>query len=83
MTFTAIPEQVEAKRLLAAALAEGPAHAYLFHGPRGVGKRSAAIAFAAELLGAGARQAAPPGINRGLTGVRPRFMHHASPGEDP
>jgi DNA polymerase III subunit delta' len=29
----------------------GPAHAYLFHGPAGVGKRRAAIAFAAELLG--------------------------------
>ena len=33
------PEQPEAKRLLDAALGEGPAHAYLFHGPRGVGKR--------------------------------------------
>ena len=34
-----------------AALAEGPAHAYLFHGPAGVGKRETALAFAAELLG--------------------------------
>ena len=34
-----------------AALAEGPAHAYLFHGPAGVGKRGTALAFAAELLG--------------------------------
>ncbi len=50
-TFGAIPEQAEAKRLLGAALAEGPAHAYLFHGPPGVGKRNLAIAFAAELLG--------------------------------
>jgi len=49
--FESFPEQPEAKRLLAAALDEGPAHAYLFHGPRGVGKRGAAIAFAAELLG--------------------------------
>src|SRR5438876_4480895 len=49
--FESFPEQLEAKRLLRAALAEGPAHAYLFHGPRGVGKRTAAIAFAAELLG--------------------------------
>jgi DNA polymerase-3 subunit delta' len=47
----AIPEQAEAKRLLGAALAEGPAHAYLFHGPAGVGKRRTALAFAAELLG--------------------------------
>ena len=50
-TFASVPEQAEAKRLLSAALEEGPAHAYLFHGPPGVGKRSAAIAFAAELLG--------------------------------
>ena len=37
--FEAVPEQHEAKRLLDAALDEGPAHAYLFHGPHGVGKR--------------------------------------------
>jgi len=53
--FDAIPEQHEAKRLLTAALAEGPAHAYLFHGPRGVGKRRASLAFAGELLGDPAR----------------------------
>src|SRR5438552_6527677 len=47
----AVPEQEEAKLLLRAALAAGPAHAYLFHGPPGVGKRRAALAFAAELLG--------------------------------
>ena len=46
-----LPEQPEAARLLSAALAAGPAHAYLFHGPRGVGKRDAALSFAAELLG--------------------------------
>jgi DNA polymerase III subunit delta' len=50
-TFSSVPEQAEAKRLLTAALEEGPAHAYLFHGPAGVGKRRAAIAFAAELVG--------------------------------
>jgi DNA polymerase III subunit delta' len=50
-TFGNVPEQVEAGRLLGAALEEGPAHAYLFHGPAGVGKRAAALAFAAELLG--------------------------------
>jgi DNA polymerase-3 subunit delta' len=49
--FARILEQDEAKRLLRAALDEGPAHAYLFHGPRGVGKRTTAIAFAAALLG--------------------------------
>jgi DNA polymerase-3 subunit delta' len=49
--FESFPEQAQAKRLLRAALAEGPAHAYLFHGPAGVGKRRAALAFAAALLG--------------------------------
>jgi DNA polymerase-3 subunit delta' len=48
--FATFSEQAEAKRLLGAALDE-PAHAYLFHGPRGVGKRRAAFAFAGELLG--------------------------------
>jgi DNA polymerase III subunit delta' len=55
MTFTAVAEQVEAKRLLSAALADGPAHAYLLHGPPGVGKRELALLFAAELLGEHAR----------------------------
>jgi DNA polymerase-3 subunit delta' len=49
-TFRAFSEQAEAKRLLDAALQEGPAHAYLFHGPHGVGKRDFARAFARELL---------------------------------
>ncbi|HET7571157.1 MAG TPA: hypothetical protein VFJ77_00650 [Gaiellaceae bacterium] len=53
--FDAVPEQHEAKRLLAAAVADGPVHAYLFHGPRGVGKRELALRFAAELLGDAAR----------------------------
>ena len=53
--FEALIEQEQAKQLLGAALREGPAHAYLFHGPAGVGKRRAAIAFAAELLGDGDR----------------------------
>jgi DNA polymerase-3 subunit delta' len=49
VSFERLIEQDEAKRLLTAALAE-PAHAYLFHGPPGVGKRVAALAFAGELL---------------------------------
>src|SRR5207302_6804257 len=49
--FDSFPEQAEAKRLLRAALADGTAHAYLFYGPPGVGKRTAALAFAAELIG--------------------------------
>ncbi len=50
-TFADVPEQLEAKRLLESALGEGDAHAFLFHGPRGVGKREAARAFAGLLLG--------------------------------
>jgi DNA polymerase-3 subunit delta' len=49
--FAHVPEQSEAKRLLQAALEGGAAHAYLLHGPDGVGKRTAAFAFAAALLG--------------------------------
>ncbi len=44
----------QARIALAAALATGPSHAYLFHGPAGVGKRDVAVAFAAELLAEGA-----------------------------
>jgi DNA polymerase-3 subunit delta' len=44
------PEHAEAGRLLDAALREGPAHAYLFHGPPGVGKREVGRAFARTLL---------------------------------
>jgi DNA polymerase-3 subunit delta' len=50
-TFARFSEHPEAGRLLDAALREGPAHAYLFHGPRGVGKREVARAFARSLLG--------------------------------
>jgi DNA polymerase III subunit delta' len=49
--FASVPEQPEAKQLLGAALANGGAHAYLLHGPAGVGKRTAAFAFAGALLG--------------------------------
>jgi DNA polymerase-3 subunit delta' len=56
--FAEVPEQPEAKRLLEAALVEGPAHAYLLHGPAGVGKRTAAFALAAALLGDTRRVAA-------------------------
>ena len=63
-SFDVVPEQFEAKRLLSAALADaggadgdrrGVAHAYLLHGPAGVGKRELALLFAAELLGDHAR----------------------------
>jgi DNA polymerase-3 subunit delta' len=53
--FDDIIEQHGAKALLAAALKDGPVHAYLFHGPPGVGKQKTALAFAGELLGDTAR----------------------------
>lgn len=49
--FSDVREQHEAKRLLAAAVAGGQAHAYLLHGPAGVGKTTAAFALAGALLG--------------------------------
>jgi DNA polymerase-3 subunit delta' len=50
-TFAGFSEHAEAGRLLDAALREGPAHAYLFHGPPGVGKHQVARAFGQALLG--------------------------------
>jgi DNA polymerase III subunit delta' len=50
-TFARFSDHPEAGRLLDAALREGPAHAYLFHGPPGVGKREVARTFAHALLG--------------------------------
>jgi DNA polymerase-3 subunit delta' len=46
--------QPRARRALTAAVEAGPAHAYLFEGPRGSGKRDAARALAAEILATGA-----------------------------
>ena len=54
--------QPRARLALSAALAAGPAHAYLFRGPRGSGKRAAARAFAAEILATGS--ADPEGARR-------------------
>jgi DNA polymerase-3 subunit delta' len=57
---------------LGPALAPGgsPSHAYLFHGPGGAGKRTAARAVAATLLSAG--EADPAGAHaRALAGVHP------------
>ena len=66
---------------LAAALEAGPSHAYLFHGPAGVGKREAARAFAAELLAQGSpdpdgvRHRVHAGTHPDLTWVRPTGAH--------
>src|SRR5437763_3477151 len=71
-----------ARVVLGSALASGsPSHAYLFHGPSGTGKRTAARALAAELLAAGedAPAAAPTRALHGappdLTWVRPTGAH--------
>ena len=59
----------------------GPSHAYLFHGPAGVGKRTVARAFAAELLAEGdpdpeaVRPRVAHGSHPDLTWVRPSGAH--------
>ena len=52
--WAALEGQLRAAEILVAAAAQ-PVHAYLFCGPRGTGKRTAALAFAAALLGADSR----------------------------
>src|SRR6266480_1946399 len=71
-----------ARMVLGAALASGePSHAYLFHGPPGTGKRTAARALAAELLAEGepdadaARARVRAGTHPDLTWVRPTGAH--------
>ena len=72
-----------ARAVLAAALGEGanPSHAYLFHGPPGTGKRTAARALAAELLVEqepdpdAARARVLAGTHPDLTWVRPTGAH--------
>jgi len=72
-----------ARMVLGAALGPGaaPHHAYLFHGPPGTGKRTAARALAAELLAEGeadgdaARARVRAGTHPDLTWVRPTGAH--------
>jgi DNA polymerase-3 subunit delta' len=71
-----------ARMVLGAALAAGdPSHAYLFHGPPGTGKRTAARALAAELLAGSesdpdaARRRVLAGTHPDLTWVRPTGAH--------
>jgi len=69
---------------LAAALAAGPTHAYLFRGPRGSGKAAAAAAFAAELLADGSpdpddarrRALIDPSPHPDLVWIRPPGAQH-------
>jgi DNA polymerase III subunit delta' len=71
-----------ARMVLGAALEAGaPSHAYLFHGPPGTGKRTAARSLAAELLAegepdaGGARARVHAGTHPDLTWVRPTGAH--------
>ena len=70
-----------AKAVLGAALKDAPAHAYLFHGPAGSGKRETARTFAAELLAKGAKDPenaktrAQHGAHPDLTWVTPSGAH--------
>jgi DNA polymerase-3 subunit delta' len=62
-----LDQHPHAAAVLGAALEGRPAHAYLFHGPAGSGKRAAALDFAAALL------------SRGDEAVRARVLHGAHP----
>jgi DNA polymerase III delta prime subunit len=69
-TIAGTEDHPHARMSLATALTTGPSHAYLFHGPAGVGKRTAARAFAAELLARPARRSSPPGGSSCSSGSR-------------
>ena len=74
-------DQPQARLALETSLAAGPSHAYLFHGPAGVGKRTVARGFAAELLAEGSedpdgvRRRVGHGVHPDLTWVRPTGAH--------
>jgi DNA polymerase III subunit delta' len=76
-----LPDHPQAQMVLSTALETGPTHSYLFHGPAGVGKRTAARAFAAELLAEGGsdpesvRRRVQSGSHPDLTWVRPTGAH--------
>lgn len=77
----ATERHAHARALLVAALSGEPNHAYLFAGPRGVGKAAAARAFAAALLAEGANDPASAharalrGSHPDLTWVTPSGAH--------
>ena len=74
-------QHAHARMVLGAALEHGASHAYLFHGPPGTGKRTAARALAAELLAEGAddpdaiRRRVAHGAHPDLTWVKPTGAH--------
>lgn len=69
----ATAEHPHARAVLTAAIDAGASHAYLFHGPRGVGKARAARAFAAALLAGGMPdpESAESAAARALRGSHP------------
>lgn len=80
----AASNQPRAGLTLAAALSDGPSHAYIFEGPTGSGKARIARAFAAELLSAGSADPAEtirralldPSPHPDLIWLKPRGMNH-------
>ena len=80
-TLPGTEDHPQARMVLATALAGSPSHAYLFHGPAGTGKSTAARAFAAELLSEGSddpesvRHRVGTGSHPDLTWVRPSGAH--------
>ena len=84
MLDSATEHQGRARVALTAALASGPSHAYLFRGPRGAGKRTAARAFAAEILATAAadpddarrRAMLDPSPHPDLVWLTPRGAQH-------
>ena len=75
-------QHAHARMVLGAAIEQrAPSHAYLFHGPPGTGKRTAARALAAELLAEGApdpdaiRRRVAHGAHPDLTWVKPTGAH--------
>jgi len=69
-TFAGIVGNAGARRVLERALGEGPSHAYLFHGPEGVGKRTVARRFGTALVSGGDASAA----DRALRGLHPDLI---------
>jgi DNA polymerase-3 subunit delta' len=82
MELAGTEDHPHARMVLGSALAAGePSHAYLFHGPPGTGKRTAARALAAELLAEreadpeAARRRVLAGTHPDLTWVKPTGAH--------
>jgi len=71
-----------AKRMLAAALERDRiAHAYLFSGPEGVGKRGLAVRFAAAVIGGAESGGSGAVASRVLAGVHPDVIVYRLPAE--